>query len=260
MKAIQSLLFLSLLIAACRHPVEKRSRFENLAASDSICIREVAQAKKDLAKGKLVFCDYRLYPYGRAEVEMAALLEKFNVLYKKAYASDVIVEGHTNNCYGDFMQEQIDFKYGDGFTDSLQNIADSLFISKHLDEVYSYGTYDVPPVFPGDIKPDERSHEGLQAAFDTKVVYPTTYKYNPEGNSLSLVQIYVDIDETGKAKVKNYDFVYWNSITKEERFNKDVYKRFAAIFVPLIENTKWIPAKTKSFSVKSENEIAISLK
>ena len=260
MRAVTTILFLIIFIASCRQQNKKVSRFDNISKSDTTCLKELEKAKKDFNKGKLIYCNYTQFPRLRCENEMAQLLKKYNISFENEYASDVIIEGQTDGCYCDFMQEQIETQHGKKFIDSLLYIADSIFISKNLDKTYDYSGWDKPPVFPGDKKLDPTNHSGLQAEFEKLIHYPKNYVYKTETNSMAMVKIYLDLDQQGNAKADIAEFIFWNPKTKKDDFNTDVYKPFEKIIIPLIEQTKWTPAKIKSFDVKSKSEIFIYFK
>lgn len=260
MKAVTKILVLIILIASCRQSSKKVSRFEDVSKSDATCLKELEKAKNDFRKGKLIYCNYIQFPRLRSEIEMVALLEKYNISFKNEVASDLVIEGKTDGCYCGYMQEQIESKYSKKFIDSILYIADSIYILKNLDKTYDYSDWDKPPVFPGDKELDPTNHSGLQSEFENLIAYPRNYKYKADGNSMAMIKIYLDIDEQGNASIDDHEFIFWNSKTKEEDYNKDINKAFEKIFIPLIEHTKWTPAKIKSFDVKSKSEIFIYLK
>lgn len=260
MKTVTKILFLIIFTASCRQPDKKVSQFDNIPKSDTTCLKEHEKAKKDFNKGKLIYCNYTQFPRVRCEKEMAQLLEKYNIPFKNEYASDVIIRGQTDGCYCDFMQEQIENQHGKKFIDSLLYIADSIYISKNLDKTYDYSSWDKPPVFPGDKKLDPTNHSGLQTEFEKLALYPSNYEYKTDSNSMAMVKIYLDLDEYGNAKADIAEFIFWNYKTKKDGFNTDVYKPFEKIIIPLLEQTKWTPAKIKSFDVKSKSEIFVYFK
>ena len=260
MKAITTLVILMILISSCRQSNKTTFRFDNISKSDTTCLKELKIAKKDRKTGKLIYCNYTQWPLLRCVKEMTLLLEKYNIQLVNEFASDVIIDGQTDGCYCDYMKEQIDNKYGKKFIDSLLYVADSVYISKNLDKIYDYSGWDKPPLFPGDIKFDNANHSGLQKEFDKLISYPSNYKYRVDSISLADVNIYLEIDEYGKAKVGKCIFDFWNNKTKDEGYNKEIYQISKKIFIPLIEKTKWTPAKIKSFNIKSKSEIYIYFK
>lgn len=260
------LLILAIAITACKE--EKKSSFENSVNSlDTACLNEIIRAKTDLKNKKLVYCGYIgniAWQALRAESEMRGLLKQKDIEYKNE-SSPCIVENNRNyHCYCEFMQEKINERFGTKFTDSLLYLADSLWILKNRDKVFDCGSesscWDIPAKFPGDSTNDQTNHSGLQKAFEKRVKYPTDYRVQNGKNSLALLQFYIDIDETGKAKVTDTYFVFWDDKTKEEDFNKKYWNYLKNIAVPLIEKTTWTPAKIKSIGVKSKNDIFIHLK
>jgi hypothetical protein len=196
----------------------------------------------------------------RSEKEMEELLKKNNIHFVNEFKSDIIIDGQHEDCYCSYMQKQIEKLYGDRFIDSLLFLSDSIYISKNQDQVYDYTNWDKPPVYPGDKKLDAINHSGLQRAFEKLVHYPDNYIYKTDENSLAHVKIYLDIDEYGKANAKIAEFIFWNSKINIQNYNTQIYKQVENIIIPLIEQTKWTPAKIKSFNIKSKNEIFIYLK
>lgn len=256
MKKALGLIIIFFAMTSCRQATE--SSFDNILKTDTVCIKELIKAKKDLSESKMFYCDYAFLP--RHESEMTALLKQFNIHYKFSVTSDVIVTGHTNDCYCDYMREQIDSKFGKKFIDSLLYISDSTYISKNLDRTYEYSEWDIPPIFPGDNEPDVTNHSGLQKVFEKQFIYPKNYRFKSSDTSFAMVKVFVDIDNKGIAKVDSCWFHFWDHKTKEEDFNKSVWPALEKTFRSIIEQTHWTPAKIKSFDVKSKNEIFVYFK
>jgi hypothetical protein len=261
-----AILLITLPLFSCREG-NKKSVEQTVHPGDKICLKEISKAKKDLLNDKLVFCNYVgniIWQPLRAEKEIDSLLKLHNIGYEDESSPCIIQENRNYHCYCEYMQEQINLKYGDKFTDSLLSLADSLFILKNLDKTYDNGStansWDKPPVFPGDSSYDQTNHSGLQKEFDKVVNYPKNYRYKKGENSMAMLQFYLDIDQNGKAKITNTKYILWNDKTKEENYNKEYYAYFRNIAASLIENTKWTPAKIKSISVKSKNDIFVYLK
>jgi hypothetical protein len=256
----------TLLLLACSHQ-KKKSVLQKVYPTDTACIQEITRAKKDFAEGKLVFCYYVgniVFQPFRAEDEMKILLKKYNIEYNNESSPCVIQNNRSYHCYCECMQDRIKEKYGYNFTDSLLRVADSLYIIQHRDLVFDCGSnsscWDIPAVYPGDSVPDQTNHSGLQIAFEKLVKYPVDYKFKKGDTSMAMLQVYLDIDENGRAKVTDAQFVFWDNRTKEEDYNKKYWSYFKKIAIPLIEKTTWTPAKIKSIGVKSSNDIFIYLK
>jgi hypothetical protein len=258
------LLTLIVTITACNDK-KKKSVEDNVHPTDTTCIKEIAKAKTDLKNNKLVYCNYVgniVWQALRAENEMQSLLKQNGIEYKDESSPCVIQDNRNYHCYCDFMQEKINDKFGDKFTDSLLYIADSLWIIKNRDKVFDCGSesscWDKPAMFPGDSIYDQTNHSGLQKEFDKLVKYPTDFRLKIGKNSMAMLQVYLDIDEKGKAKVTNTQFV-WDS-SKDEEYYRKFWDYFKSIAIPLIEKTTWTPATIKSIGVKSKNDIFIYLK
>lgn len=260
------LLTLTLTVSACNYK-KRKSVEDNVHPSDTTCINEIAKAKNDIQNNKLVYCHYVgniVWQALRAENEMQILLKQKGIEYQNEPSPCVIEDNRNYHCYCECMQEKINEKYGTTFTDSLLYIADSLWILKNRDRVFESGSrsssWDMPALYPGDSTDDHTNHSGLQKAFDKLVNYPPDYRSKQDENSMAMFQIFIFIDENGKAKVTDTQFVIWDSSTKEEGYNKQYWDYFKSIAIPLIEKTTWKPATIKNISVKSKNTIFIYLK
>jgi hypothetical protein len=248
------------LIASCS--TKRLGSFEEtVSQTDTICRKEIAEAKTDLNNHKLVFCNYVgniIHVSPRAEKEMDSLLRLFNIEYKDESSPCVIQANRTYYC--GIMQEQINLKFGTGFTDSLLSLADSLYILKHLNDTFDYTTWDKPPVFPGDGVYDQTNHSGLQREFDKIIEYPKGYKIKDGANSMASIKVYLSVNQVGRAKVSDIEFLFWNNKSEDIDSNKQFYNYFRRTAMSLIENTKWTPAKSKLFKVSSKNDIFLYLK
>lgn len=256
----------ALLLFSCHDSAEKSVR-NTVHPEDTDCIKEIAQADDDIARNQLSYCNYvgNVASHSlRAEKEMDSLLQFNKISYQNESSPCVIESNKKYHCYCDIMQEEIDKRFGKNYTDSLLYVADSLHILKNLDKQYYqgsiYGTWDKCALFPGDTHYDERNHDGLQKAFDKKVVYPKKYRYTDPKNALNFLQVYLDIDRNGNAKIYDYLFEFYDMKTKEENYNREFWNYLKEVAFPIIEKTKWIPAKIKGIPVNSKNDIAIYLK
>ena len=115
--------------------VQRKSFTDNISQSDTICLQEIAKAKKDINQHKLTY--YHLWGLGgsslRYEQELDSLLNLYGIRYSENVFSCLI--GPTQeNCYEMYMNEEVIYRYGSDFIDSLKYIADSIYIFKHYDE------------------------------------------------------------------------------------------------------------------------------
>ena len=123
----------------------------NPRESDSLCIKELARAKKDEAKGKIVFCS----PMGfgamqlRYQNELEELCRQHNLIFEYELFSDVIIDGQTQGCYGSYMNNIISKRFGKNFKKNLEEQADSILIAHAVNDTIEYWNCDVRPHLPG---------------------------------------------------------------------------------------------------------------
>jgi DNA-dependent RNA polymerase auxiliary subunit epsilon len=237
----------------CNGGKTKKSRFDNIPATDTTCLKEVEIAKKHFAEEKLVYCNNAgslLYISLRSEKEMRKLLQEYNIDYKNEITSDLVIYGQTQFCYCDFMLEKIAEKYGENFIDSLLNVSDSLFVFQNPLDTFYYAECDTRPCYPNENENREYS-SGLQSEFEKIVKYPKGYIENEEDPAF--VNVSFIVNKEGKASVT----FFWSLFSNQH--NKKYEKYFEKLITPLIENTKWQPATIRNQQVISDMVIRIYL-
>ena len=215
------LLTIILTITACNDK-KKKSVEDNVHPKDTNCIKEIAKAKTDTKNNKLVYCNYVgniVWQALRAENEMQSLLKQNGIEYQDESSPCVIQDNQNYHCYCEFMQEEINKKFGNKFTDSLLYIADSLWIMKNRDRVFDCGSksscWDKPAMFPGDSTYDQTNHSGLQYAFEKKFIYPKDYYFSDGKDLPIMLQVYLFIDENGNAKINDFQMCAWAKINEK---------------------------------------------
>ena len=146
-------LFVIISLISCNHKGKKQIE-DRVKSTDTTCLEEIKRAKSEIKKNKLTYCHYAgniLFQPLRGEREMDSLLKLYKVSYENELSPCIIDKDKNYHCYCELMQEQIDKKFGNKFTDSLLYVADSLYISKHLKDTFDYGAafieWDKPPMF-----------------------------------------------------------------------------------------------------------------
>jgi hypothetical protein len=237
---------------------DKKSKFDNIRSTDTTCIKAVKRAKEDISKGGLSLCydaGSLLYEPLRCEKEIDSLLTLFGIGYRSFMTSDVVYEGQTQECYGDYMNEVILRRFGNHFIDSIMYKADSIFVSKNPNKVFNDDDCETDPAFPGDSSDDNRNfNRGLQIAFDSKATYPDGYIRKAPNDRLGFVNLSLLIDKQGNAEIQQFSFVFDND--KNLRFRQ----HFKNIMEPIIKGTKWIPATIKKQNVSSTITTFVYLK
>lgn len=220
------------------------------------CLDQINAADSLIALNKLVLCQYTcdaLPNYLRAQTELVDLLKKYNIYFQYEYMRCVIMDHKECHCFCEIMLDEIFRRYGKKFIDSLANLADYQFTLKNLDKVFD-NRYrketDEPAIFPGDKTED---NNGLQKEFDKIVKYPEDYQYNDGGEiSSAFIEVYIETDTLGRAKVNDIIYDFYNGDTEEENINGEFYPYFGKLIDSIVEHTKWKPARIRSFYVNSK--------
>lgn len=252
-------------ITSCNLKTQRPSFADNISLSDTICLQEIEKAKQDIKENKLIYC--HLWGFGGSSLRYENELDSLLSLYNIEYGDDIfscISDKMEDNCYYRYMNEEVKYRYGENFVDSLKYIADSIYIFNHynnfMSEVYTYETWDMYPIYPNDTQYTSNNHSGLQARFDSIIIYPNDYKYKENVvEDMASIKINIVVDEVGNAKVTDYEFSFWNKNSKSYS-NKSAESLFPKVFIPLIEKTKWTPAKVNSYYVKGILSINLYLK
>lgn len=234
-----------------------KSRFDDVSKTDTTCLKAVKKAKTDVQKGKLTFCHFAgslLYNPLRSGNEMDSLLKTFDIDYKEEITSDVIFEGQTQGCYCDFMEEQIDNKFGKTFIDSLLNVSDSLYVVKNINDTFYYANCDTRPNYPSDTDthPDEYS-EIFQSDFEKSLKYPVGYIKRPNYDSSAFVDVHLYVDKSGNAVITGYWFLF------DMKTNHKYEKYFEKEIEKAMRKKGWTPATIRNQKVNSDMVMRLGL-
>lgn len=253
MNTIFSLFAASLLFFSFHHHVSKEN--DSIASIDTTCSSEINKAKEDILNGKLTYCHYFgmfSRPF-RNEKEMIALLKQFNISYKPEIISDVITD-QNEGCYCAFMTEKIKDLFGIHFIDSLENKADSIYLTQHINDTIPYTNCDTWARYPGTADNSEREQcSVLQRQFDAHFKYPTGYKISDDNETSAFVDVSFLINKAGQAQIIGYDFLFdiEENHLYEEYFKRNIDK--------LVKKTGWMPAKIRRQKVVSDCVLRIFL-
>ena len=258
MKSTLVLLFTLLLASIDCNDKSKRQKSmeEDVHPSDSACKAEIAIAKSDIKNKKFVYCNYVgniIYQALRAENEMQSLLKENGIEYYNERSPCVIEENRNYHCYCEFMQEKINEKFGKKFTDSLLDIADSLYVFRNLSDTFHYSKCDTWPRFPGEYEDMEYSYK-LQDTFNAKVKYPKDYIYAKNYDDNGFVDVSFIVDKNGNVSDLGFRFIY------EHEKNEKHEAYFMSVIEPLITEIKWQPATIRNQIVISDMNIRIEFK
>ena len=107
--------------------------------NDSMCLKDIVEAKKDITSGKLVFCTPMSMGTHqiRQEKPLTELCKTYNLVFDYEMFGCIVYEGQTEGCYGAYMDKAIEDKYGKRFKKILLAKADSILLANN-DTIVSY--------------------------------------------------------------------------------------------------------------------------
>lgn len=235
--------------------------FDNIPSSDSTCLNEIRAAKIDISNGKLMYCRYAgsmLYIFFRSAKEFESQLKKYNIGYKNVLLSDRVIPGQTQGCYMNFMNQAIEKKFGLNFIDSLKNVADELFVKRHINGCFSYRDCDVQPKFPGDTSLIRDEGNNLFQRDFESICYPVDYLRRPNGreywSTIAFVDVHLLVDKHGNANILDYEFRFDN--TKNHEFEPFLKKEISRI----LKKKNWSSGIIRNQKVTSDCYKRIYLK
>lgn len=232
--------------------LERIQYVNNPNSNDTLCISEIERAKKDIKNGRIVFTQTAGLLFGdiRYESELRKLCKEYGLVFDFDLISDVIYEGQTQGCYGDFMDKVILERYGIGFKENLHEKADSLFLFRTQSEniLVKYWDCDERPRLPKEL---ERTGD-----------YLTTIKVN----NLNIVK---DKSEFGGWPFFDLGFIIEKDSTisdfyisnfvpqleENEKYRDDLYK--IAVMELKTNYSRWIPGTIKGIPVRTDINVRI---
>jgi hypothetical protein len=107
------------------------------------------------------------------------------------------------------MKENIDWKFGYKFIDSLLNISDSLYVVNNIADTFYYANCDTRPNYPGDTDMDDDEYsEIFQDDLKKSIRYPKGYIRRPNYDSSAFADVYLYVDKNGNAAITGYWFLF----------------------------------------------------
>jgi hypothetical protein len=217
------------------------------AETDSMCLKDIAKAKSDIAKGKLVFST----PMGfgthhlRQEKQLRELCKNYNLVFDYEMFGCVVYEGQTEGCYGAYMTKAIEDKYGKGFKEILLAKADSILLAKN--DTIAYYLCDKRPQSPG--KDDYETT--LEAKVPEKLI--KLLKADKEGD-LPFMDIGFYIDKSGNASGYFLNYFMDADSKSNQKFKDELFK----IGVEQLKAIKhWEPGIVSGQKVNTENNVRV---
>jgi len=231
---------------------ERISYVSNPDHNDKLCISEIKRAKIDIEKGKIVFCQRVGFLFGgiRYESELKKLCKQNSLVFGFDMISDVVFEGQTQGCYGNYMDKVIIEKYGLNFKENLHKTADSLYLvrTKLENKTVQYWDCDERPRLPNEIK---RTSDELPDIHIADLDIKET-KGDSGGWPFFDLGFKVEKDST----ITGF---YVRSFVSETDENIKFKDRLFTVAVDYLKKNYpvWIPGKIKGIPVRTNNNVRI---
>lgn len=216
----------------------------NYDTTEVRCKTDLAKAKEDFKKGKLVFSNFGNFAKNGDEIK--------ELLNKKGIAFKPLGENCTglSNCYGFYMDSILKRKLGNTFLEDIKKEADKLSQSRWKTKVYNYAEVDSPAVYPG--TSDVYYIQNITSKMFKKPVGWDNGKMDAyESESVSIAII---VDSNGKAIIpEKYSFNYnlKKSNLKHLKYLETEIKNVVNIL------KLWKPAVMNGHKVKTEVYIEV---
>lgn len=214
---------------------------------DTTCISEINEAKKDIENGKIVFCSPVGFLFGmlRFEDELKEVVESYGLEFKIDLISDVEFEGQTQGCYGAYMTQHIENKFGENFREKVYNKADSLYVARVIsrNKIVDYSDCDISPRLLG---------EKTERSF-TKTLFIDSLQIPIDCSETILMDIdfIIELDSTTNSYSVSNKVL---GAKKNEKYYKDLLE-FSILELRKIDN--WCPGQLKNSNVRTRQNARI---
>lgn len=219
---------------------------------DSLCIAEVNQAKADIEKNKLVYTfTIGMVKTYKSDFEMDSLLAKHGIS-TTIYGFLCTALPDKQDCYGKEMAFEISKRYGSGFTDSLRQQAENIYVYKNRNAVFKFEDCDRVSRYYGtdDYSAFLRKYE---QDFFRDFIYPLDFKHR-NGQDSSYSNAYFILHKDGSVSDIKISSTFQNAYNEQFR---DYFENQIEGFV---KKTKWKPATVLGEIVNSEMRLTFFYK
>lgn len=230
---------------------EKVPYVMNPDPNDSLCMYDIERAKKDIRNGKIVFTESMGLGSGeiRYEAELKKLCIEKGLIFDYDLISCLVFEGQTQGCYGAYMNEIIEEKFGAGFKERLHIQADSLFLADAIAQntVVESWNCDEQPKLP---------NEGNGIDHFLPNISTNEIKISGKNGEWPFfdLRFVVEKDST----ISNFHISNFLAVTEENEKHKD--KLFSIAVRHLQTNYPlWVPGKIKEVPVRTGNHVRVYL-
>jgi hypothetical protein len=242
----------------CQVDVRKENKDEEIDTLDENCLKEIKRAKEDIKNNKIVFTRiFHLIDLYPRKFEMDSLLKQSNISVVEGYGSCFHTPGIRKHCYKEEMDKEISKRFGSKFIDSIYDIAERIYVQKHINDTFKYEDCDRNNSYYKGTSPRLRSNDpkvkNYSNDFFKDFEYPVGFKYKNEKNySYSSVYFYLLKDGTiGELEIET---------TFQNQENDNFKKQIEDKIKEFVLKTKWKPNTAKGIAVNSIMELTFFYK
>lgn len=235
-------------IAGVSIPMEK----EEIKYWDSLCNAETKRAEIDIRKNKLVYTHlFGMVETYRSNIEMDSLLAK-NSITTEENGYFCTVPWEKQNCYGKKMENEISLRFGTKFIDSLRQVAENIYVSKHRNDIFKFEDCDMTSRYYGTEDYSE-FFDNYKKDFFKDFKYPENFKYKNE-KKYSYSNAYFILHKDGKISDLEISSTFQNK--ENEKFRIEIEKQIENF----VKKSKWKPATARGTIVNSEMSLTFHYK
>lgn len=249
MKKLLYLLFFFNQLGFCQNDskTEKdsiKTIFGNVSKSDTFCLNEIEKAKKDIENGIIINYMPTYNGLKCNDINLFhQLLLKDNI--KTERSTSFCVGNEKKDCYGYYMTQYIEDKFGKDYIYKVARKADSIFVTQNPDKVYDGLDYfDKTPFYPN-ARSYKSQYDDYKYDFFNKFIYPKNFKYK-SGDSHSHTNVFFILNKNGSISDVSIKTKF------QDKENEGLEKYFEERILKFVKEVKWIPRKKYNIGVNSE--------
>jgi hypothetical protein len=232
---------------------------------DTLCRKDIAEAKQDVANGKIVMNDLLGFEKGnrRYKEQLQKLAESHGLVFEPEGEYCLIYVGQTQGCYSLYMDKIIAEKYGEDFERLLHHRADSLYFEQVKNDTIWYWKCDKKPKLLPDHTAIEWEIGGgimfMGIILETEVKVPEVYIESifPSDKYPTFVKVYITINKNGDVTDYRND--------NQSRFDPADAVLYDKLFMIAVEEikskyNKWQPGTIAGYPINTKYEFRVYFK
>ncbi len=239
--------------------VERFLYLRNVKTTDTLCLRDIERANRQLSGDSLVFVAVMgsFGPILRYENELAALCKENGLKYELELGGCLVWEGQTQGCYKDYLDNKLIEKHGLNFKAGLHKKANDLYLANHLNDTISGWDCDKEPTYIG----KRISPTGITIAINLPVKEKRNKWTSTKNPMFAVYRPHVDlgfvIDKNGD--VSNFTLVDFVPARQENEAYKE--RLFELAIKEIKDNySKWKPGEINGVRLNTTYVLRVEFK